>query len=232
MRTLLITAATAVLIVFGLQSVGWGQQQGGSNQSGRSTVGSSGSTFQTGGTGGPQFSRFGELTRMADAQSGDFVGVTVEDARAAAIATGADRAGGTEGRGQAGRSPFSQIGSSQLNRAMQAFGSSFRGGRTTNQVRARIRLGFSVPPPKPAQLAQLGSRLEGRLEKSSWVQTRSPVEVSIENGIATLRGVVATDGDRRLAERLARLEPGIRRIDNQLTVAAPGASPGGSPTVQ
>jgi osmotically-inducible protein OsmY len=58
------------------------------------------------------------------------------------------------------------------------------------------------------------------------------MEVSIENGVATLRGVVATDDDRRLAERLARLEPGIRRIDNQLTLAAPGESRPGSPTTQ
>ena len=74
--------------------------------------------------------------------------------------------------------------------------------------------------------------MEQRLEKSSWIQTRSPMEVSIEKGVATLRGVVATEDDRRLAERLARLEPRIRRIDNQLTVAGPGESAPGSPTVQ
>ena len=219
MRTWLTSAAIAALIAFGLPSVGWGQQQGGSNQSGGSSTGA----------GGVSFSQFGELTRLPDAQSGDFVGVSVDDARAAATATGARRAGGTSGRDQAGRSPF---GSSQLNRALQAFSSGFGGGRSTNQVRARVRLGFSVPPPKPAQLAQLGSSLGQRLEQSSRIQTRSPMEVSIENGTATLRGVVATVDDRRLAERLARLEPGIRRIDNQLTVAGPGQSPPGSPTTQ
>ena len=227
MRTSLTSAAIAALIMFGLASVGWGQQQGGSNQPG----GSPGASSLDTGT-GSMFTQFGELTRMPDAQSGDFVGVTVEDARAAAIATGAAREGGTDGRGQTGRSPFSQFGSRQLNRALQSFGSGYRGGRTTNQVRARIRLGFKVPPPKPAQLAQLGSTLEQRLEKSSWVDTRSPMDVSIEKGIATLQGVVATESDRRLAERLARLEPGIRQIDNQLTVAAPAPSAAGSPTTQ
>ena len=218
MRTCLSSAAIAVLIVFGLQSVGWGQQQGGSNQSG--STGFSGTAL---GSGGALSTSFGELSRMPDAQSGDFVGVTVEDARAAATATGARR-GGTDGRGQTGRSLF---GTSQFGRALQALSSGFRSSRSTTQVRAKIRLGFSVPQPKPAQLAQLGSSLEQRLEKSSWVQTRSPLDVSIQSGTATLRGVVATEDDRRLAERLARLEPGIRRIDNQLTVSPPG-----SPTTQ
>jgi hypothetical protein len=229
MRTCLTSAAIGALIVFGLQSGGWGQQQTSSTRFGGSSAGTG---FQTSVTEGPQFSQFGELTRMPDAQTGDFVGVTAEDARAAGTATGSRRAGGPTGPDQAGRSQFSRFGSSQLNRAMRAFSSSYGGGRSTNPVRARVRLGFSVPPPKPAQLAQLGSSLEQRLEKSSWIQTRSPMEVSIEKGTATLRGVVATDGDRRLAERLARLEPGIRRIDNQLTVAAPGQSPSGSSTTQ
>jgi osmotically-inducible protein OsmY len=215
MRTCLSSAAIAALIVFGLQSAGWGQQQGGS---GGGSTGLVGNTLGTGG-GSSAFGQFGDLSRMADAQSGDFVGVSVDDARAAMTATGAQR-GGAGGRGQTGRSPF---GSSQFGRALQAFSSGFRSSRSTTQVRTKIRLGFSVPQPKPAQLAQLGSSLEQRLEKSSWVQTRSPMDVSIQSGTATLRGVVATEDDRRLAERLARLEPGIRRIDNQLTLSPPGS---------
>ena len=86
---------------------------------------------------------------------------------------------------------------------------------------------FSVAPPATAQL---GSALATRIEISSRIQTRSPVDVSIGSGTAILRGVVATEHDRVLAEWLARLEPGIRRVDNQLTVAPPAAGPAEQPT--
>ena len=77
MRTLFTTAAVAVLFVFGLQSVSWGQQQGGSNQSGRTSVGSAGSSFQTGG----------------DASPGSSSGCSVAAAPSVRAAAGALRAG-------------------------------------------------------------------------------------------------------------------------------------------
>ncbi len=44
------------------------------------------------------------------------------------------------------------------------------------------------------------------------------VEATVQNGVVTLRGVVATDTDRQeIADRIARL-PGVNRIDNELTV--------------
>ena len=62
------------------------------------------------------------------------------------------------------------------------------------------------------------------MERSSWIQNRSPLEVSIDQGTATLRGVVATEHDRVLAERLALLEGGIRQVENLLEIESP--SPG------
>jgi len=58
------------------------------------------------------------------------------------------------------------------------------------------------------------------------------MEVTIEGETAVLRGVVATEHDRRIAEQVARLEPGIRRVENLLTVAPPAASPSDRPATQ
>jgi hypothetical protein len=172
------------------------------------------------------FSGLGEMQRLPDLQSGQFVGVTVEDVRAAATATGAMREGAAGGRGQTRQSPFgSSRGGFQPGRRSFARTTVFGFGRTTGEIRARVRLGFSVPKPAPAQLAQVGSQLAARMERSSWLQTRSPVEVAIEGQTATLRGVVATEHDRVLAARLAKLEPGVRRVENLLTLAPPSESP-------
>ena len=53
-----------------------------------------------------------------------------------------------------------------------------------------------------------------------------PLEVTIRQETAILRGVVATQRDRLLAGHLARFEPGVREVKNELTVdaAAPGPS--------
>ncbi|MHC4403258.1 MAG: BON domain-containing protein [Planctomycetota bacterium] len=61
--------------------------------------------------------------------------------------------------------------------------------------------------------------LASRLERCDRIQSRSPMDVSLEGGTAVLQGVVATDRDRALAEMLVRLEPGVRQVDNRLTLA-------------
>jgi hypothetical protein len=54
---------------------------------------------------------------------------------------------------------------------------------------------------------------------------RSPMEVTVQNETATLRGKVATEHDRLLAEHIARFEPGVRFVKNELTVAKPAPQP-------
>jgi hyperosmotically inducible periplasmic protein len=51
------------------------------------------------------------------------------------------------------------------------------------------------------------------------------VEVETRDGVVTLRGHVASDAERRLAEQIARDTDGVRRVDNQIAIgqaAAPG----------
>lgn len=246
MRTYLAAVTIAALIALGLESDGLAQQSDNLTRENAeslaqqtlssfnaSTSGTTGGSSSGGGSQSGQqsemFSGFddvsrvnqGEMSRLPDLQSGAFVGASVEDARAAMAATGAQR-GGAGGPSQFGPSGASGFGQNRFG----GRGSQFRGlgagsRRSRGEIRAKIRLGFRVPRPSPVELTLKSSNLATRLEKSSWLKTRSPVEVSIESGTATLRGVVATDHDRRLAERMARLQPGIRLVENQLTVAPP-----------
>lgn len=248
MRTYLPAVTIVALVVLGFESDGRAQQSQNRNSTSSTQAVASpaqqtlsnfnASTSATGGGSGGQsgqqstmFSELGQMSRMPDLQAGDFVGASVEDARAAMAATGAQRggAGGVSRQGPLGASGFAP---DRFGGGYQPGGSAYGARRSTGEIRAKVRLGFSVPRPSPAQLVLQGSKLATRLEQSSWLQTHSPMEVSIESGTAILRGVVATDHDRRLAERMARLQPGVRQVENQLTVAPPTESPAVPPATQ
>ena len=63
--------------------------------------------------------------------------------------------------------------------------------------------------------ADLDSTIEKRIHDSSL--KKYDIKVSVANGVATLRGTVATEADRRKAAELATIS-GISRVDNQLIV--------------
>ena len=92
---------------------------------------------------------------------------------------------------------------------------------TALDIRTSLRVAFGYTRTTPEKIR---TTLAGRLQKSQRIRTLSAVQVHLENGTATLRGVVATDHDRALAERLTRLEAGIWRVKNELTVAPPAAA--------
>lgn len=72
----------------------------------------------------------------------------------------------------------------------------------------------------PAE-SRLAERLRGVLRN----RLRAPLGVSIEHETAILRGAVASEYDRTLAGHLARFEPGVRNVKNELTVAPAAFSP-------
>jgi hypothetical protein len=65
-------------------------------------------------------------------------------------------------------------------------------------------------PPETILAERLSRTLKDRL--------RSPLEVSIQEETAILRGTVATEHDRRLAGHIARFEPSVRSVQNELKV--------------
>ena len=233
MRTLFATAAIVALIVFGLGSAAWGQQGRTTGQGGTTGGGGimgAGSAAQ--GLGGPLLTReVAPIEQRVTLEAGEFIGTDVEEAQDVRQRTTRGGITGQAGRtGQTGRGGASPFGSNQLNRAFQSmFRSALGGGRGSTEIRARLVARIPVNRP-PA--AQVSSQLAQRIQKSSWVKTESPVEVTINQGTATLRGVVASDHDRRLAERMAKLEPGVRRVANLLTVAASPTPAQAQPTLQ
>jgi osmotically-inducible protein OsmY len=91
-----------------------------------------------------------------------------------------------------------------------------RGGRQQRQVRTVIDVGFSMPPRNQSAIA---TTVAQRLAQSRGVEARSPVTVTMSGRVAVLSGVVPTDHARNLAEQLALLEPGVSRVQNDLTIA-------------
>ncbi len=60
--------------------------------------------------------------------------------------------------------------------------------------------------------------IERRVNATDRIQKRGPLQIEVVDRIATLRGVVATEDDRALAVRMARLEPGISEVRDELSV--------------
>jgi hyperosmotically inducible protein len=72
----------------------------------------------------------------------------------------------------------------------------------------------AVAADKPDSRAE--DRVEARLNQDARLKGQS-VSVDVDNGVATLKGKVASEADRARAERLAKVS-GITRVDNRLEV--------------
>lgn len=147
-------------------------------------------------------------------RQGQFVGAGSEDARLTGVsqAIGAGGPGGQANRmGGRNGNILGQLIQSQFN--PQAFNMGGQAGRTP--IRIPIRLGFTPNPAPPAKFtAQFATRL-GRLPA---LTTVGPIEVQLEGETVVLRGTVASEGDRQLAEEIALLEPGVSKVKNELQV--------------
>jgi hypothetical protein len=102
--------------------------------------------------------------------------------------------------------------------AQQAQKSSRGNSQATSQFRVPMRLGFQ-PMRQPA--AQVSGQLSSRLTKIPGLSRVGPIQVEFAGTTAVLRGTVASEADRQLAEGLARLEPEVQGVVNELEVAAP-----------
>ncbi|KLU05178.1 putative signal peptide protein [Rhodopirellula islandica] len=117
-----------------------------------------------------------------------------------------------------------------------AFGSLFgganaaRGNTATPPIRTRLRSAVEVAPLESSRVQQSASsrlrgtsnlttvngNLPGRMNSQS--SRYDGVNVQIQDRTATLSGMVRNESDRRMTELLMRLEPGVSRIDNQISV--------------
>jgi hypothetical protein len=79
---------------------------------------------------------------------------------------------------------------------------------------------FPYDPPKPTQLQ---ADLQQVISGSSALASKN-IKVKLDGQILVLEGSVSTDRERRLAEGLVRLTPGVRQVRNTLVVKATQAT--------
>jgi hypothetical protein len=85
----------------------------------------------------------------------------------------------------------------------------------TGMYRPRLRVDFRFSP-RPAM--EISRALAAQLERTPSIQPTSPIEVAVEGETVVLRGSVASERQRVLAGNLMLFEPGISKVQNDLTV--------------
>ena len=83
-------------------------------------------------------------------------------------------------------------------------------GQQYRELRSRGRDSGSGNPQQPEPV---------KPSRHAVTRLRVTIEVSLEGRVATLRGVAASEHDRRLAGLLATFEPGIDSVNNQIQVS-------------
>lgn len=97
------------------------------------------------------------------------------------------------------------------------FGQQSNSQNQKNTIRATVKVRFPYERPAATQVS--------RTVMSRWNRIPLPekfkgVSLNFENGVATLSGKVATLEEKRMAEKLILLEPGVSSVQNQLEVVA------------
>lgn len=88
-----------------------------------------------------------------------------------------------------------------------------------------VAVGFALPK---STMTRITANLEQRMVR---VLEAAAVEVELQGRVAVLRGSVATDHDRAVAEQLALLEPGISFVRNELSTTSPPESESDPPGI-
>jgi osmotically-inducible protein OsmY len=84
-------------------------------------------------------------------------------------------------------------------------------------------LGFAI---RPASAERIRTDVQQLFSRSERLPSGSAIQVETDGPVLVLRGTVTDDHERRLAESIARLTPGVRELRNELTVrnlGLPGA---------
>ncbi len=213
-----IALAAGCLIVFASSDASAQQrlQQGGATGQTGAAAGQGGAAGGMGGGGqigapsdtGPSGAVTGEISRSADRVLSD-AGAQPGAARGGAQG-GMGGLGGMRGMGGAmggfgGMSPF----------GANPFGANNNAAQTPS-VRTRLRADIQAP----IQSSQMTTARVQRHMASAPIQRRvNGFSVSVLDGVATLSGTTSNDRDRRMAELVLRLEPGVRQINNQIVVS-------------
>ncbi len=199
----------------------WGQYTTGSGTFGSRTLGNTLSagnrTFSAGAT--TNTNTAGQITGSErflrqNHQAGNFIGT---DSTAAAYAMRNFSVFGTSGS----RTRQQTLGNirSAATAAAQARTAQ---AATAPPFQTTIVTGF-VPPVSTA--LNVSQNLARRVEGLHTIKTTRPLQVAVDGDTTILRGEVRSDHERTLIEQLARLEPGVRKVKNEISVASAASRP-------
>lgn len=221
----------------GVGSSGFGSAFGGSGTSSSGMGGAS--AFGNGASGmggiGGSLGQSGFGGTGTDGQGSGLVGRRDTSGRFVGGTQTGQQSGGF-GRGQTGQS--GQFGRSQSNRGFGAGGQQGLGGQGSESAApgaARLlhpqqRLGFAYQlPTSEATNQKLNTRFE-KLTKRAALRGATAVKFEMQGSTLTMRGEVDSEETKRLVGMLAGLEPGVRKVENELSINAalphaPGAPP-------
>ncbi|HEV8062185.1 MAG TPA: BON domain-containing protein [Gemmataceae bacterium] len=89
---------------------------------------------------------------------------------------------------------------------------------------ARFTLGLGFDSPVGTTNPRLSEELQRQFTNSQRFGSGKTINVSVENNVVVLRGTVADDHDRDLAEAMIRLSPGVYNVRNELQLSGNVAS--------
>lgn len=126
---------------------------------------------------------------------------------------------GRSGMGGMGMGMGMSMGMGGMNsRGMNSqFGQQNNSRNSKATIRATVKVRFPHTKVPPARVAQTVS---ARWNRIPLPEKFNGVDLNFENGVATLTGNVATAEDKRMAEKLILLEPGVSSVQNRLEVVA------------
>lgn len=205
---------------------GFGSGSGSGFGSGNSGLSGSSDVGQI--SGNERFIRGARQGQFVGGDSGDTAFVGAQSGAANGANRGLSQMGGLGGASQYGRGGTGGLGGmfgSQMGRNQFGMNNLNQMGQNgkRKQLRVPVRLGFEMPVTTASQ-NQVTTQFAARLPKFPGIQLTGPVDVSMEGKTVVLKGSVASERDRDLAERLALLEPGIASVRNELQVN-PSAPP-------
>ena len=193
---------------------------GGSNQIGQSTGLNTSGLSQTTTTTGPQIAtELGELS--ATIGQGGFVGRSDTAGRFVGnVMAGQQTLQGTNVGGQFGGGQFGgrgQFSGGQFGQGGQGFNQQGFNQQSRRVVRPQLRLAFEFSQPAATEVQTSLSTQFQRLESSRPELDNVQIQFGTDR-VAVLRGEVASENDKKLAAMVARMEPGVRTVRNELTV--------------
>lgn len=205
-------SAAASSGAFGARSLGSAFTPNAGGFTGSGSGGASGNGMAAAGMGGVS-----GMTQRGDASAGQVTGNErfVRGARRPGQFVGADNADSSNLMSQLSSMAQGQLGPQRNNATTNPNRTQGNQGARRTMPRVELDLAFEYRTKGPTEAAVT---LQNRFTQSPKPGLRGRVIVNLEGRTAVLRGNVATEHDRVLAERVALLEAGVSQVRNELQV--------------